>query len=407
MISKILIIGASVAGIKAAAALRAQGFSGAIQVVGQEDHLPYDKPPLSKEFLTSMSPVSAIALLEPDEYAAKDIDLVLGRSAQRLDVRQRSVNLSDGGILGYDVAVIATGARVDRLPFGPGDLAHLRTLDDAQLVRSRLSNSRSVVVVGGGVLGCELAAAARALGREVTLIERAGALMAEALGGPEAAVLAAAHRDHGVKLKLGTALDSIDGTFDGGYRLNLADGTRMESDLVITAVGDRPNVEWLAGSPLELHGGVLTDQNLATTTVDNIYAIGDVAVGRDSLGRRTRTRHWTAAVEQAELIAHTIVHGPSRENAKRPEYFWSDQYDLKVQSVGMTTAGDQVAVIQPDEGSPTRRLMLHSQQGRITAAVTINWPKASSLLRSAWLDERRRVDVIRQMELGSRAGITA
>lgn len=401
MTSRVLIVGGSVAGIKTATALRTKGFSGAIQVVDRDGHAPYDKPPLSKEFLTGSAPTTSVALLEPEEYEANGIELLLGHEARGIDTHRRTVTLGDGTAVAYDVAVIATGARASRLPLGPPDLAYLRGLEDALVIRSRLARSRSAVVVGGGVLGCELASVARGHGLDVTIVECGPGLMIDALGRPAASLLASVHREHGVDVRLGTSVREIEGSFGNGYRLALSDGTTLECDLVLVAVGDRPNVEWLAGSPLEISGGILTEKSGVTTTVGNVFAVGDVAVGWGPGGVRSRQRHWTAAVDQAEVVAHNIVHGASPDDARSVEYFWSDQYGLRIQTVGTTAGAHRVTTIRPLGGSERRRLLLHDDGERLTGAVTIDWPKATSLLRGSWFDRPRLEGVIDRLKTGS------
>ncbi|PZF83374.1 FAD-dependent oxidoreductase [Jiangella anatolica] len=363
-----MIVGASAAGVTVADALRHGGHQGDLTLVGAEPHLPYDRPPLSKELMGE-----PVALREPGHYERSGIDLLLGTPAVALDPASRLVRLAGGRELPYDALVIATGVGPRRLP-GAERLAGmhvLRTLDDAAGLRADLAKARRVLIVGAGFLGAEAAASCRGLGLDVTLVDPQPAPAAAALGTAVGGVLAAAHAENGVDLRLGLGVRQIvadDGRVAGAV---LTDGARVAADVVLVAIGCRPATDWLAGSGLPLGDGVEAD---ATCRVaPDVYAAGDVASWRHPDHGRLRVEHRTNATEQAEHVAAAILGAPA---PFRPvPYVWSDQYGVRLQAWGVTGAAHDVAVVAGSLADG-RFVALYGRDGRVTGAVGRRMAKA-------------------------------
>jgi phthalate 3,4-dioxygenase ferredoxin reductase subunit len=388
-VSRVVIVGASVAGIRAAQALRSGGFDGEVVVAGAEDVIPYDKPPLSKQLITGESTADDIGLLRDDP----DFDLRLGRTATRLNPARHLVTLSDGERLGYDALIIATGVRARTLPGPAGDLVTtVRELRDSTALRARVTAGEPVVVIGGGFIGAEVAAAARTSGCEVTIVEQDPAPFSRVLGAATGRLVTALHEAHGVAVLGGATVTAVEPVPSGGALVRLADGRSLPAGTVVAGIGCVPNTDWLAGSGLPVEDGVLTDEHCAVRGsaaradgAGTIYAIGDVARWHDAAGGVSRrVEHWTNAVEQASLVAHQILHpGQPRPYASVP-YFWSDQYDRRIQMVGRAAHGDTVEVLRCATSAGDREVALYSRAGRFAAAVTFGWPKASVAARQAW-----------------------
>jgi NADPH-dependent 2,4-dienoyl-CoA reductase/sulfur reductase-like enzyme len=369
----IVVVGASLAGLRAVEALRRAGFDGSLTLVGAEPHLPYDRPPLSKEVLQGRWDADRTPLRKSEDYADLALDLRLGRRAVRLDTSARSLELDDGESVPYDGLLIATGAAARQLagtPDLPG-IHLLRTLDDALAIRSALEKSPRVAVVGAGFIGAEVAASCRARGLEVTLIEALPVPLAHALGPEMGGVCAAIHRDEGVDLRCGVAVDG----FDGGSRVErvrLSDGSAVEADLVVVGIGVRPETSWLESSGLELADGVVCDETCATRA-PGVVAAGDVARWHNPRFEEVmRVEHWTNAVEQAEHAAATLLAGPGGASAFAPvPFFWSDQYKAKIQFAGRAAPDDEMQVVH---GSTDERrfVALYGRAGRLTGALAFN-----------------------------------
>ena len=388
-VDRVVIVGASVAGIRAAQALRSGGFDGDLVVAGAEDAVPYDKPPLSKQLITGESTADDIGLLRGDP----DFDLRLGRAATRLDPAKRLVTLSDGDRLGYDALIIATGVRARTWP-GPaaGLVTTVRELRDSIALRARVAAAEPVVIIGGGFIGAEIAAAARTSGCEVTIVEQHPAPFSRVLGAATGGLVTALHEAHGVAVLGGATVTAVEPVPSGGALVRLADGRSLPAATVVAGIGCVPNTGWLAGSGLPAEEGVLTDEYCAvrgstdgTDGTGVIYAIGDVARWHDAAGGVSRrVEHWTNAVEQASLVAHQILSPGQRRPYASVPYFWSDQYDRKIQMVGRAADGDAVEVLRCATQAGDREVALYSRAGRFTAAVTFGWPKASVAARQAW-----------------------
>ncbi|WP_075734891.1 NAD(P)/FAD-dependent oxidoreductase [Streptomyces acidiscabies] len=378
-----LIVGASAAGLAAAETLRREGYEGTITLVGDEPHAPYDRPPLSKQVLAGEWPPERVRLRTPEELGG--LELRLGSPATSLDTEARVVLLGDGSEIEYDGLVIATGVRPRRLP-GTGPQHVMRTLDDSLRLQARLRSGRRLVVVGAGFLGAEVASVARMLGAEVVLLEPAPVPLAHAVGEDVGRMLTEAHREHGVDLRCGV---SVTETCEGGVRL--ADGGEIEADDVLVAIGALPNTEWLNNSGLTLDSGVVCDEYCAAAP--GVYAAGDVARWHNPLfGTPMRIEHRTNAAEQGMAAARNLLN-PGAPKAFAPvPYFWSDQYDMKVQAFGYLRGHDGVAVV--DGSLAERRFIAAYRKGdRLVGALGVGMPpkairqwRQSIAVSAAWQD---------------------
>ncbi len=379
MLRDVVVVGASLAGLRAAETLRTEGYDGRLTLVGAEDHLPYDRPPLSKKLLAGEWEPDRIALRKPEEFGDLSLVLRLGVRAERLDLEASAVHLSDGGALAYGGLVIATGATPRRLPGQPNldGIFELRSLDDALALRAALDRSPGrVAVIGAGFIGAEVAATARGRGLEVTLIEALPVPLERGLGPELGRAIAAVHDDHGVDLRLGVGVASFDGG-DHVERLRLSDGTTVDADVVVVGVGVTPAVDWLADSGLELRDGVVCDATLAAGP-PGVYAAGDLVRWPNELfGEEMRVEHWTNAAEQgaeaARNLLATSAGGTGQPYAPVP-FFWSDQYDARIQFVGRASPDDDIRLVH---GSiEDRKLVaLYGRGGRFRGAFGLNQPR--------------------------------
>ncbi|MFF3464910.1 NAD(P)/FAD-dependent oxidoreductase [Streptomyces sp. NPDC001984] len=382
---RIVIVGASLAGLRAAEKLREEGFTGSLTVVGDEAHPPYDRPPLSKQVLFGKVPADATGLPVRRDPEA---EWRLGVRATGLDTVGKQVLLAEGEPLPYDRVLIATGTRARPWP-NPQEAAldgvlTLRTSDDAGQLAERLAaGPRRVLVIGGGFTGSEIASACRERGLEVTVAERGPAPLVGALGGTLGKLAAAMQRNHGVDLRCEVTVTALrgNGRFTGA---DLSDGSRIDADLCIVAMGAVRNVEWLADSGLAAGArGIACDAgcrafNMYGIVTDDVFVAGDVSRFPHPLFdyQLLSLEHWQNAVEQAEVAAHNMV---SPEPLRRPHLavptFWSSQFGLNIKSVGVPTFSDQVVIAQ---GSlEARRLaMVYGYRGRVTAAVTVDMAKS-------------------------------
>lgn len=386
----VTIVGASLSGLYAARELRALGFDGRLVIVGEEPHHPYDRPPLSKDFLTGRADESDLALTDADETAGLEAEWLLGVRARGLDPRGRTVLLGDGRTVSTDGVVIATGAAARRLPGDRLAGVHtLRTLDDARAFRAELTQGhRRVVVIGGGFIGAETASSCARLGHDVTVVEAAPLPLVPQLGARMAAVCAALHRRCGVELVTGTGVAALRGaaTVTG---VDLTDGRTLPADVVIVGIGARPHTDWLVGSALALHDGVLCDDG-CVTALPQVVAVGDVArVGG------TRAEHWTSATEQPRVAVTNLLAGRTVATARTLPYFWSDQYDSRIQFAGRYREGDTVHVTEgeiTDDGAPGESgfLARYERDGRTVAVLGVNRPRAFMRARRELQREEHR-----------------
>jgi len=390
-LKRVVIVGASLAGLRAAEELRTQGHLGTITMVGDEPHRPYDRPPLSKQVLAGKKPPESTALHGAggslDELA---LDWRLGESATGLDLGDRTVLLGGGERLAYDGLVIATGAAPKRLP-GTDHLdgVHtLRTLDDCQAIRAALvASPRRVAVVGAGFIGAEVAATCRGLGIEVSLIEALPVPLERGLGHAMGAVVADLHRDHGVDVRLGVGVVLIEGS-DRVERVRLTDGSVLDVDLVVVGIGVGPNTGWLEGSGLTLDNGVLCDATCLAAP--GVVAAGDVARWPNRrFDEVMRVEHWDNAIAMGTHAARTLLAGPAGAESYEPvPWFWSDQYDRKIQLAGRAGPDDTVEVVS---GRVTDRkfVALYGRNGTVVGVLGMNQPAKVMKLRSLVEDGAR------------------
>jgi NADPH-dependent 2,4-dienoyl-CoA reductase/sulfur reductase-like enzyme len=364
----VTVVGASLAGLSTARALRAQGYDGELVVVGDEPHLPYDRPPLSKAFLTGAASADDLALLG-EQDAALEVDWRLGVRAVGLDAATRTVTLADGTSTTSDAVVLATGSRARRLP-GTDELAGvhvLRTLDDAVALRAALAVGGPLVVVGAGFIGAEVASSARALGVDVTVVEAQDTPLCAQLGDEMGAAVARLHAAHGVRLRTGVGVARLVGT-DRVEAVELVDGTVLPAGTVVVGIGATPNVEWLAGSGLDVEGGVLTDAACATA-VPGVVAVGDCARSYDiHTGRHARAEHWTHALQQPASAAATLLGRPAPYTGV--PYFWSEQYGLQVQLAGTPAVGDTLGVVHGTLDEPSF-VVTYERGGELVAVLGV------------------------------------
>ncbi|MFF9121433.1 NAD(P)/FAD-dependent oxidoreductase [Streptomyces massasporeus] len=370
----VTIVGASLSGLYAARELRAQGYDGRLVIIGDEPHEPYDRPPLSKDFLTGRSGETHLALTDAEETAELGAEWILGVRARALDARGRTVLLDDGRTLSTDGVVIATGASARRLPGDTLAGVHtLRTLDDATALREELSRGpRRVVVIGGGFIGAETASSCSSLGHSVTVVEAAPLPLVPQLGAEMAAVCAALHRRAGVDLVTGTGVAGLRGTASVSG-VDLTDGRTLLADVVIVGIGAVPNTAWLVGSTLALGDGVLCDDG-CVTALPQVVAVGDVAsVGGD------RAEHWTSATQQPKVAVTNLLAGRTAGTADAVPYFWSDQYGARIQFAGRHRDGDTVRITEGElsDGAPAEGgfLARYERDGRTTAVLAVDRPR--------------------------------
>ena len=370
----VAVVGASLAGLSSVRALRSQGFDGRIVVIGDEPHRPYDRPPLSKEFLAGKVAEADIALEDDDEDL--DAEWLLGVRAAGLQPAERSVLLADGTRVRADGLVIATGARARDLPGAEGlaGIHTLRTLDDARALRVELEPGRRLVVIGAGFIGAEAASTASALGLDVTIVEAMATPLAGPLGLEMGQVVSYLHADHGVRLLCGTGVRRLTGVgrVEG---VELEDGRILPADLVLVGVGAQPNVEWLQGSGLELGNGVVCDAG-GLTSVPGVVAVGDCSAWYDGrLARPHRVEHWTGALDRPKRAVATLLSGNSAGPDVAPAYFWSDQYDVRIQFAGHAASADTVNI---EDGDPADRsfLAVYRRGDEPVAVLGMNQPRA-------------------------------
>ena len=379
-----MVVGASLAGFRAAEELRTAGHDGPITVVGDEPHAPYERPPLSKQVLAGVQPPAATAI-HPATGSIDDLalDFRLGASATGLDLAARTVLLGGGDRLPYDGLVIATGASARRLP-GTDHLAGvhtLRTLDDCLALRAELEGApRRVAVVGAGFIGAEVAATCRGMGLDVSLIEALPVPLERGLGPQMGAVMADLHRDNGVDVRLGVGVVRIDGE-ERAERVRLTDGTVLDVDVVVVGIGVTPNTDWLEGSGLTLDNGVVCDETCLAAP--GVVAAGDVARWPNAtFDEVMRVEHWDNAIAMGAHAARTLLAGPEGAEAFAPvPWFWSDQYDRKVQLAGRAGADDDVEVVS---GSVEERrfVAFYGRSGRVVGVLGMNQPAKVARWRS-------------------------
>jgi NADPH-dependent 2,4-dienoyl-CoA reductase/sulfur reductase-like enzyme len=388
---RVVVVGASVGGLATAEALRRFGYEGAITLVGDEAHLPYDRPPLSKQFLSGELDAGQLLIRPTADIDALGVDLRLGETATGVDLQGRTVALAGGVTVGYDALVVATGVRPRRLPGTEGvrGVHVLRTVEDALTLKESLRPGRRLVVVGAGFIGAEAAATARGLGLEVTLLEPAPVPLAHLVGEEVGRALTRAHHDHGVDLRTGVAAEAVltNGTDVTGVRLR--DGSEVAGQNIVVGIGSHPNTEWLRDSGLLLDDGLVCDEfNMAAP---HVYGVGDVARWHNSLfGITMRIEHRTNAAEQGVAVARNLLDPGARRPFAPVPYFWSDQYDMKIQAYGYLRGHEEVAIVDGDLGA-RRFIAAYRNDNHVAGIVAVNMPpkalrawRAAIAARQAW-----------------------
>ncbi|MFE3827523.1 NAD(P)/FAD-dependent oxidoreductase [Streptomyces sp. NPDC059092] len=372
--NRVVIVGASAGGLAAAEGLRRSGYDGVITLIGDEPYLPYDRPPLSKQILTGQWQPDQLALRPQADLDALRLDLRLGVPAAGLDLAGRTVALADGTRVPYEGLVVATGVRPRRLP-GCEDLAGVHTLrgpHDALALKERLLPGRRLVIVGAGFVGAEVAAVARGLGVDVTMLESGPVPMAMAIGEQAGRFLAQAHVDRGVDLRTGVRVSEVLGA-DGEVRgVRLADESVIPADDVLVAIGSLPNTEWLENSGLAVLDGLLCDE--FSSAAPGVYGVGDVARWCNPLfGTAMRVEHRTNATEQGLAVARNLLAPDLRQPFAPVPYFWSDQYGMKIQAYGYLRAHEEARVVDGDVAQG-RFLIAYRRQDRPAGALAIGMP---------------------------------
>lgn len=369
MARRFVLIGAGQASASAARTLRQLGFDGEVVIVGDEPHGPYQRPPLSKEYLAGQASADELWAVAPDWFAESGVELRLGRRAVRVDTKTRAVELDDGTTLAADAVLIATGGRPRRLPGveESPSVRYLRTIEDADRLRADIRPGGRVAIVGAGFIGSEVAATARSLGAKVTLIETLAAPLQRVLGDEIGAVCGEIHREHGVDLRLDVSVTGVEG---GGSaaRVTLSDGSVVEADVVVIGIGIQPNDEIARASEITVGNGIRVDE-LCRTSAEGIFAAGDVANHYHPVFRsRMRVEHFDSATRLGAVAARNML--GTRTEIEDPHWFWSDQYDHSFQYAGHAERWDEVVV----RGSLDERdfVAFYLKDGKVRAAFGID-----------------------------------
>jgi NADPH-dependent 2,4-dienoyl-CoA reductase/sulfur reductase-like enzyme len=377
-VERVVVVGASLAGLRACETLRTDGFAGNITLVGAEAHLPYDRPPLSKKLLAGDWEPERIALRQPDDIGGLGLDLRLGVPATALDLDGRAVELADGSVVPFDGLILATGSAPRRLPGQQvlPNVHELRTLDDSLALRDRLADGTArVVVIGAGFIGLEVAATARGRGCSVTVLEGLPAPLIRGLGPEMGAAATAVHAAGGIDIRCGVTVAELR---DDG--VVLGDGTLVPADVVVVGIGVAPATGWLDGSGLELRDGVVCDAMLAAGP-PLVYAAGDIARWPNELyGEEMRIEHWTNAAEQGAAAARNLLAaaggGTPTPYAPVP-FFWSDQGRHRIQFLGRAAVDGDDDVVEVAVGDPGehRFVTLYGRRGRLWGVLGVNCPR--------------------------------
>ncbi len=402
---QIVVVGASLAGVRACGGLRAAGFDGTLTLIGAEHHQPYDRPPLSKKILSGEWEPDRIALFRPTDIDTLQVQLRLGVAATELSTSDRRITLADGSVESYDGLVLATGATLRRLP---GQLIHpsvfeLRTLDDSLELRERLATGdQRVTVIGAGFIGLEVAATARLLGNTVTVLEGAPAPLIRGLGPEMGRAVTAIHADHDVVIHCDVLVRDITRSNSGaGLDVQIervgAGSEVIASDIVVVGVGVVPATAWLEGSGLQLRDGVVCDETL-NAGLSSVYAAGDIARWPNPQfdGEEMRVEHWTNAAEQGLLVAKNMIavsRGESPQAYSAIPFFWSEQYGKRIQFIGRAAGDDDVRIVK---GSVVDRsfLALYGKHGALRGALALAMPKPLMQCRALLVDRLSLDDAV-------------
>jgi NADPH-dependent 2,4-dienoyl-CoA reductase/sulfur reductase-like enzyme len=396
----VVVVGASLAGLRAAETLRRHDAVGSVVIVGSEVHRPYDRPPLSKKVLSGEWDAERIHLRQPDAFDELDVEWRLGVAASAVDVATGSLRLADGGAVPFGGLIIATGAIPRRLP-GQEQFDHvheLRSLDDALALRSEIApGGRRVVVIGAGFIGLEAAAAAKLLGNDVVVLEGASAPLIRGLGEQMGEAIAGLHRAHGVDVRCDVRIGGL--TPEG---VVLDGGELVPAEVIVVGIGVTPATAWLDGSGLQLRDGIVCDAGLnaldtAGSAVPGVFAAGDVARWPNGLfDEEMRVEHWTNAAEQGAVAAENLVRAATGETIQPYEplpFFWSDQFEHRIQFLGRASADDEVRVVA-GAVDDAKFLALYGSGGRLRGALGVNAPRWVMSTRSLFLDRTGWDDAI-------------
>lgn len=378
----VVIVGGGLAGAKTAEALRALDFSGTITLFCDEEHLPYERPPLSKEHLAGKKALTDFTVNNGDWYRDHHIDLRLGTRIESIDRAAHTVSLPDGSTTPYDKLALATGSRANRPPIPGSDaegVRYLRTIEESDALVADIAPNSTVAIIGAGWIGLEVGAAARERGAEVAIVESADCPLLGALGPEMGRVFADLHREHGVDLHLGATVEEIAVANGRASGVRLADGTTIPADVVLVAVGASPNLELARESGLDVDGGVLVDASLRTSDSD-IVAVGDIASHQHpTIGSRVRVEHWANALNQPAVAAATMCDHEA-EYTNQP-YFFTDQYDLGMEYTGYVPAEGYDRVVVRGDTSAREFLAFWLTAGdRVLAGMNVNiWDVADQI----------------------------
>jgi NADPH-dependent 2,4-dienoyl-CoA reductase/sulfur reductase-like enzyme len=372
----IVIVGGGLAAARTAEQLRRSEYPGAVTIVSDEDHLPYDRPPLSKEVLRAE--VDDVTLKPASFYEENDITLRLGNGVRSVDTAAQTVTLADGSELEYDELIIATGLVPRTIPSFPDleGIRVLRSLEESMALREHAGSAQQAVVVGAGFIGCEVAASLRGMGVNVVLVEPQPTPLASVLGEQIGALVTRLHQAEGVDVRCGVGVDQVQGT-DHVEKVVLSDGTELDADLVVVGIGSKPATEWLDGSGIEVDNGVVCD-DVGGTASPHVWAIGDVASWRHPVGHQVRVEHWSNVADQARVLVPAMM-GKEIPGTVSVPYFWSDQYDVKIQCLGEPQADDTVHVVE-DDGR--KFLAFYERDGVVAGVVGGGMPGKVMKVRS-------------------------
>lgn len=372
---QVVIVGGGLAGAGTAVALRDQGYAGSIVVFAAENHVPYDRPPLSKEYLKGEAVASEGEIKPQDWYAAHDVDLRLGTAVTAVEREAHQVVSTDGGRTAYDRLVLATGSsprRVDLPGHDLGGVVSLRTIEDSDALKAAFGSGARIVIIGAGWIGLEVAAAAREAGSSVTVLESAEQPLVTVVGSTLGAFFAKLHRDHGVDLRLGVEVASIEAA-DGSRKVGgvtLADGTSIPADLVLVAIGATPNTDLAVTAGLDVDNGILVDAQGRSSDPD-VFAVGDVANAETpSFGERVRVEHWANALDRPASVAQGVL-GQEGGFDKLP-FFYSDQYDLGLEYSGRASATDELVIRGEIDSGEFLAFWLDGDTDVVRAGLNVN-----------------------------------
>jgi NADPH-dependent 2,4-dienoyl-CoA reductase/sulfur reductase-like enzyme len=380
-VRNIVIVGASLAGTRAAETLRAEGFTGSITMVGDEPHKPYDRPPLSKNFLAGEWDTERIALRKPEALEELQLTWKLGAAATALNTNDSTLTLATGESLTYDGLIIATGGTVRRLPQQPNiaGIHVLRSIDDAQQLRQELTEGARVVVIGAGFIGLEAAATATKRGATVTVLEGLDAPLIRALGPEMGSAIGDVHTRNGVTIRCGVSVASINGT-TRVESISLADGEVVPADVVIVGIGVAPATSWCEGSGLTISDGIVCDAQL-NAGPKNVFAAGDVLRWPNhfftDVEETMRVEHWTNAAEQGAHAAKNLwaaLHNAEQSPYEAVPFFWSDQFDARIQFLGRVTK-DAVAEVVAGNLADGKWCAMYVANNRLVGVLGVSMPK--------------------------------